>query len=162
MEVDGPVYKTKLPKMEPHYYNVAIHWEKDRKGMMCSSELNKEAGKCIEVATPPEFPKGIPGIWSPEHLFTAAVSSCLMTTFLAIAENSKLNFTGFSCNSKGKLEQVDGKLMMSEITLESTVIITDEKDREKAEKILHKSEAACLISNSIKSKITMQITIITA
>ncbi len=161
MEVDGLVYKTKLLKMEPHYYNVDIRWEKDRKGMMCSSELNKEAGKCIEVATPPEFPKGMPGIWSPEHLFTAAVSSCLMTTFLAIAENSKLNFTGFSCNSKGKLEQVDGKFMMSEITLEPIVTITDEKDREKAEKILNKSEAACLISNSIKSKIIMQITIIT-
>ncbi len=114
--------------MEPHYYNVDIHWDKDRKGMMCSSELNKEEGKCIEVATPPEFPKGMPGIWSPEHLFTAAVSSCLMTTFLAIAENSKLNFTGFSCKSKGKLEQVDGKFMMSEITLEPTVTITDEKE----------------------------------
>jgi len=44
-------------------------------------ELNKDAGSFIEVATLPEFPKGIPGIWSPEHLFTAAVSSCLMTTF---------------------------------------------------------------------------------
>ncbi len=44
----------------------------------------------IEVATPPEFPKGIAGIWSPEHLLVAAVSSCLMTTFLAVAENSKL------------------------------------------------------------------------
>jgi organic hydroperoxide reductase OsmC/OhrA len=61
----------------------------DRKGKLCSPELSKENGPCIEVATPPEFPKGMPGIWSPEHLFTAAVSSCLMTTFLAIAENSK-------------------------------------------------------------------------
>ena len=78
MEVDGLVYKTKLLKMEPHYYNVDIHWEKDRKGMMCSSELNKEEGKCIEVATPKEFTKGMPGIWSPEHLFTAAVNSYLL------------------------------------------------------------------------------------
>lgn len=43
--------------------------------------------------------------------------------------------------------------MMSEIILEPTVIINDEKDREKAERILQKSEAACLISNSIKSKL---------
>jgi organic hydroperoxide reductase OsmC/OhrA len=141
--------------MEPHYYNVNVNWNTDRKGIMCSPELNKDAGSCIEVATPPEFPKGIPGIWSPEHLFTAAVSSCLMTTFLSIAENSKLSFTGFSCKSKGRLEQVDGKLIMSEIMLEPTVTITDEKDREKAERILQKSEAACLISNSVKSKVTM-------
>lgn len=141
--------------MEAHYYNVEVNWSSDRKGIMCSPELNKDAGSCIEVATPPEFPKGIPGIWSPEHLFTAAVSSCLMTTFLSIAENSKLSFISFSCKSKGKLEQVDGKFMMSEIFLEPIVIITDEKDRERAEKVLQKSEAACLISNSVKSKVTM-------
>jgi organic hydroperoxide reductase OsmC/OhrA len=48
---------------------------------------------------------------------------------------------------------------MSEVILEPTVTITDEKDKEKAERILQKSEAACLISNSIKSKITMLPTI---
>jgi organic hydroperoxide reductase OsmC/OhrA len=31
----------------------------------------------------------------------------------------------------------------------------NEKDRERAERVLAKAEAACLISNSIKSKITM-------
>jgi organic hydroperoxide reductase OsmC/OhrA len=83
-----------------------------------------------------------------------------MTTFLAIAENSKLEFSNFSCKSKGKLERVDGKFLMSEILLEPSVTIPDEKYREKAEKILQKSEAACLISNSIKSKITMVSTIL--
>lgn len=145
--------------MEAHYYNVEVNWNTERKGMMCSPELNKEAGNCIEVATPPEFPKGIPGIWSPEHLFTAAVSSCLMTTFLSIAENSRLPFVSFSCKSKGKLEQIDGKFMMSEIILEPTVTIADEKDRERAEKVLQKSEAACLISNSVKSTVTLIPTI---
>jgi organic hydroperoxide reductase OsmC/OhrA len=145
--------------MEPHYYHVNINWSKERKGMMCSPELNTlPAGTngCIEVATPPEFPKGIPGIWSPEHLFTAAISSCLMTTFLAIAENSRLEFLSFHCQSTGKLEQADGKFLMSEVLLEPKVTIADEKDREKAERVLQKSEAACLISNSVKSKISMK------
>lgn len=141
--------------MEQHFYNVDVNWTSERKGTISSPELNGEAGNCIEVATPPEFPKGIPGIWSPEHLFTAAVSSCLMTTFLSIAENSKLNFTHFSCKSKGKLEQVDGKFMMSEIILEPALTLTAEKDREKAERILQKSEMACLISNSIRAKVIL-------
>ena len=148
--------------MEKYHYNVDIEWREDRKGIMCSPELtegNDKSSNCIEIATPPEFPMGMPNIWSPEHLFTAAVSSCLMTTFLAIAENSKLDFSGFSCKSKGVLERVDGKYLMTEIILEPTVIIKDEKDRERAERIVQKSEAACLISNSIKSKITMEVTI---
>ena len=145
--------------MEPHYYHVDIAWNKDRKGMMCSPELNggiNNSDGCIEVATPPEFPKGIPGIWSPEHLFTASVSSCLMTTFLAVAENSKLDFVSFRCESKGKRDQVDGKYMMTEVLLEPVVVVRDEKDIEKALKVLQKSEINCLISNSIKAKVVMQ------
>lgn len=132
-----------------HHYEVKVNWEADRKGLMTSPVLNEN----IEVATPPEFPKGMPGIWSPEHLLVAAVNSCLMTTFLAIAENSKFEFSNFESNADGKLEKVDGKFMISEIELKPVVIIKKEEDREKALRILDKSEAACLISNSVKSKI---------
>jgi peroxiredoxin-like protein len=146
--------------MEQHFYNVDIKWENSRKGIMCSPELNSKNGICIEVATPPEFPKGIEGIWSPEHLFVAAVSGCLMTTFLAIAENSTLDFQNFSCHAHGKLEMVDRKLLMSEIVLKPTVVIHNEKYRNKAIRIVKKAEDACLITHSIKSKITMEITIL--
>lgn len=147
--------------MDAHFYTVSVQWNEDRKGVMCSPELSQGAGAngCVEVATPPEFPRGVPGIWSPEHLFTAAVSSCLMTTFLAVAENSKLAFTGFRCDAKGKLEKVDGKFLMTEVILLPTVTIANEPDRDRALKVLQKAEAACLISNSIKSKVTMEPTI---
>jgi len=137
--------------MEAHYYNVNLNWIADRKGKMVSAELNDT----IEVATPPQFPNGIEGIWSPEHLLTASVVSCFMTTFLSIAENSKLEFTSFDCPAKGKLEQIEGKFLMTEILLEPTLVITKESDKDRAERILQKSEAACLISNSIKSKVTL-------
>ena len=146
--------------MEPHFYHVDVNWVADRKGVICSPELSKASGVCIDVATPPEFPKGIEGIWSPEHLLTAAVNSCYMTTFLAIAENSRLDYSAFDCNAKGKLEQVEGKFLMTEMILEPILVINNEADREKAERILQKSEAACLISNSIKSKVILSTTII--
>lgn len=135
-----------------HHYNVNINWENDRKGLMSSPVLDSN----IEVATPPEFPGGMPGIWSPEHLLVAAVNSCLMTTFLAISENSKLNFSNFESNADGKLEKVDGKYMISEIVLSPVLTINNEADRDRALRILEKSEAACLISNSIKSTITFK------
>ena len=141
--------------MEPHYYNVDLNWISDRRGEIKSPELNA----AIAVATPPQFPKGMEGIWSPEHLLTAAVSSCFMTTFLSIAENSKLEFTHFSCDAKGKLEQVNGKLLMTEIILEPELTIAHEADKDKALRILQKSEAACLISNSIKSEVQLVATI---
>lgn len=138
--------------MEEHIYNVDLEWRSDRKGEISSPELNET----IEVATPPEFPKGMPGIWSPEHLYTAAVNSCFMTTFLAIAENSNLEFKSLSCPAKGKLSKVEGKYVMSEILLQPVLVIDNEEDREKAEKILFKAEKVCLITNSIKAKVLLE------
>jgi len=134
-----------------YYYQVRIDWKKDRKGVASSNVLPES----IEVATPPEFPKGVAGIWSPEHLLLASVNSCLMTTFLAVAENSKFEFINFESNATGKLEKVDGKYQVSEITLNPVISISFEKDKEKALRLIEKSEAACLISNSIKSKIIL-------
>lgn len=134
-----------------HYYTTNIQWKEGRIGNLSIDGFPK-----IEVATPPEFPKGVPNVWSPEHLYVAAASSCLMTTFLAISENSKLDFESFDCPAEGKLEKVDGKFVISEIVLKPRVVIADEKDKERAIRIIEKSEAACLISNSMKSKISLQ------
>ena len=102
-----------------HMYDIQLQWKADRMGVVSSTALPTS----IEVATPPDFPKGIPGIWSPEHLFVAAVSSCLMTTFLAVAENSKFEYLEFSCDAKGVVDRKDGKFRVTEITLNPTVVI---------------------------------------
>jgi peroxiredoxin-like protein len=142
--------------MESHNYTVNLKWTSDRKGEISSPELTDK----ITIATPPQFNKGIENIWSPEHLLTAAVNSCYMTTFLAIAENFKFEFIDFVCEAKGVLEQIDGKFLMTEILLTPTLTLAQGVDKEKAERILQKSEVACLISNSIKSKVTLTTNII--
>lgn len=135
--------------MEKHSYNVSLQWKEGRIGEMISPELPTK----IEVATPPEFDKGVAGIWSPEHLYTASVLSCFMTTFLAIAEYSKLEFSDFNCSAEGILEKVDGKFLMTEITLHPEVTITDENKIGRAKRVFEKTEKACLITNSIKTTV---------
>lgn len=132
-----------------YFYEVSVNWVADRKGNMSSAVLNT----AIEVATPPQFPKGMEGIWSPEHLFVGAVNSCLMTTFLSFAENSNLHFDNFSSRAIGKLAMVEGKYMISEITLMPLITLSETASEEKAKRILKKLESNCLISNSIKSTI---------
>jgi organic hydroperoxide reductase OsmC/OhrA len=75
-----------------------------------------------------------------------------MTTFLAIADNSKLEFLSFKADAKGKLEKLDGQgFMMTEITLHPRLVIKNARDAERANRILEKAEKHCLISNSIKT-----------
>lgn len=133
-------------------YNVTLNWDEGRRGTLGSPELEEK----VEVATPPEFEKGVEGVWSPEHLFISAVSSCLMTTFLSMADFSKLKFTSFSCVATGTLGKMENKFAVDKIVLKPVLVIKDEKDMEKAERLLRKAESACLITNSIKTEILFE------
>lgn len=137
---------------DEHLYRVDIAWKEGRIGMMSSPELEDQ----IEVATPPQFDGGVEGIWSPEHLFISSVSSCFMTTFVAIAEYSKLKFEDLDVKAVGKIDKVDGKFMVTEITLEPELVIEEEKYKDKATRIMEKAEAACLITRSIKTEINFK------
>jgi organic hydroperoxide reductase OsmC/OhrA len=130
-----------------HFYNTNVDWKVGRQG-----ELSLDGFPKITVATPPEFPQGVPNTWSPEHLFVASANICLMTTFLAIAENSKLNFISYSAGGTGKMERVDGKYVISEIELKPRIVIPEEKYKEKTLRIIEKAEKGCLISRSMNAK----------
>lgn len=145
--------------MESRYYNVGITRDDSHKNILCSPEKSEKNSVIFEVAIHPEFHQGNGGIWSPEHLFVAAISGCLETTFLAIAKNSKLAFKSFNCQARVKLEIMEGRLRLSDIFLKPTVVIKNELSRNKAIRILKKAEYACLIIHSIKSNTTMEISI---
>ncbi|MCX6216797.1 OsmC family protein [Spirosoma sp.] len=141
--------------MGPHYYEVNLGWQYARLGQLSAPGLTDT----IDVAIPPEFPKGMPDVWSPEHLLVAAVVGCFMTTFLAVAENSKLDFDDFDCSAIGKLERVDNRLQITDVALTPKLLLTDESDLEKAQQVLQKTQKECLITNSIRAQVTIQPTI---
>jgi peroxiredoxin-like protein len=134
-----------------HTYNINLNWKEGRLGTLSSPELEKE----LDVATPPQFPGGIEGVWSPEHLYVASLTSCFMTTFLAIADYSGLKFDSLEIRSAGNLEKPEKKMLMTEITISPRLAIPDESDKEKALRILEKAKKACLISNSVTSTVTL-------
>ena len=135
----------------PYFYETDVEWIGQRKG-----DLESPGLASLEVASPPEF-HGHEGVWTPEHYFVGAVNSCFMTTFLAIAEMSKLEFASFDCKAVGKLEKVEGiGLQMTEVIVKPKLVIRHDKDLERAQRILEKAEKNCLISNSIKSTVRLE------
>ena len=136
---------------ENYYYTTEVEWTGERHG-----DLSAPVLPGLKVDAPPEF-KGHEGVWTPEHLFVASVNSCFMTTFVAIAENSKLEFVSFTADAKGKLENLSDKgFMMTEITLQPKLVIRNARDAERASRILEKAEKHCLISNSIKTQTKLE------
>jgi peroxiredoxin-like protein len=146
MEVRSKVYT----------YKTTLKWTERKMGVLSSP------GKPdIQVSTPPEF-KGYEGIWSPEDLFVASVNVCVMSTFVAFAERAGLTFVGYACDAEGRVELVDGKLQVTSIGLTPRVTVRAGGDVDKAKELLAKAESNCLISNSVKSRITMNPTVSSA
>jgi organic hydroperoxide reductase OsmC/OhrA len=140
---------------EPHTYRTSLRWQENRKAALSAPGLPD-----LQVATPPEFPGGHPGIWSPEHLFVASAEACLMTTFLAIAENSKLAFSAYSSSAEGTLEKTPEGFMVTRIALKARVVISDPAVADRAKRIVEKAEQACLISKSMKTKIILEVEVL--
>jgi len=141
---------------DQHRYEVNLIWNAETAGTL-SSPVTKSK---IEVATPAEFPKGMKEKWTPEHLFVAALNSCLMSTFLLVADNSNFKFVSFECNSVGIIDKVNGKFAVTEITLKPTLVISAAQNEAKARRLLDMSEKACAIANSISTNIHLEPTIL--
>jgi peroxiredoxin-like protein len=140
-----------MSNQPPYYYETEVDWIN---GRTCA--LGAPGMPDIDVAPPPEF-QGTEGIWTPEHLFVASVSCCYVTTFLAIAELSKLEFAAISCGATGKLEKVEGSgFEVTEITLRPNLVLRHTRDAERAGRILEKAERNCLISKSIRTIVRLQ------
>jgi len=138
-----------------HTYETSVQWTKQRKAALISKGLPS-----LEVATPPQFPGGHEGIWSPEHLFTASAEICLMTTFLSIAEKAKFPFINYTSTAVGTMEKTDTGFLMTKIVIKPTLSVDDELLREKGLKLLEKAEKYCLISNSMKSEVILEPTVV--
>jgi peroxiredoxin-like protein len=135
---------------ESYLYLLDLDWTGRRSG-----ELKVEGAPPVAFSAPPEF-SGDPDLWTPEHLLVAATSSCLMTTFLAIAERSNLKVHSYRCRAFGRLEKVPGEgYRFTEIALAPEISIAGE-DVEKALRVLEKAEKNCFISNSLRAKVKLE------
>ncbi|MDT4761084.1 OsmC family protein [Sphaerochaeta sp. PS] len=139
---------------DTHTYTTSVTYTELRKGVLSSEGLSS-----LEVATPPQFPNGHEGIWSPEHLFVASAEVCLMTTFLSIAEKSRLEFLHYSSEAVGTLEKTEEGMVMTNIVIKPKVVIKDGSKVERTLLLLEKAEKYCLISNSMKSEVSIEPTV---
>lgn len=105
----------------------------------------------LEVAAPLNF-DGPGDTWTPEEMLLGAVANCLALTFRSIAHAAGLNWLEIQCTSEGVLDKVEKKVLFTRISTLAQLTIAAGEDREKAEKLLHKAEQNCFVSNSLSSE----------
>ncbi len=132
-----------------HEFETSIGWSGAKQGVLSAPDLTD-----MDVASPPAF-GGPEATWTPEHLFVAAANVCLMTTFLAIAEFSKLSVRGYRAEATGRLEKVPGEgFQFTAIEIRPRIQLERPSDEARAARILKKAEASCLVAKSMKTPVT--------
>src|SRR6266478_3459667 len=131
------------------HYKAKTTWSSARRGMLSA------AGKPnIIVGSPPEF-KGEPDVWAPEELLVGSLNTCMMLTFLTLAQRQGLTPVGYESEAEGLLDNVEGKYHITEVTIRPRVTLKSETELELARKSMESVDAHCFIANSISARITL-------
>jgi len=102
----------------------------------------------INSLPPTEF-DGPGDRWSPESLLMAAIADCFTLSFRAIAAASKIPFTELSVEVDGQLNMVERKMLFTEVQISANLVVPEEVDPSRAERLLTMAEQACLVTNSL-------------
>lgn len=137
----------------PHHYKVAANAAPEGDVVLSSGGLDDLAS-----AAPAEF--GGPGDkWSPETLLTAAVADCFILGFKAIARASRFSWNSLQCDVEGVLERIDHVTRFTEFRVRATLEIPADADEDRAQLLLEKAEATCLVTNSMTSTVHLNTSI---
>ena len=109
----------------------------------------------LRTAPPVDF-DGPGDAWSPEHLLLAAVQSCFLFTLRAIARASKVDFVSLELDATGIVDRQEGVVRFTSIVLRPRIVVSSGTDRERALRILEKSEKQCLVSASLATPIRLE------
>lgn len=127
-----------------HTYRVLAWWSAAKTGLAKSDS----APNAIHFAAPPQF-GGLEGRWSPEDLLLSAVAACFTTTFRALAEYSKFDYTDLEVEVEGTVLKAESGYAFERITLRPILTLSREEEQLRAHMLLDKAKRLCLISRAI-------------
>ena len=93
----------------------------------------------------------------PEDMLVAALSSCHMLSFLAIASKKKFTVTSYVDDAVGFLENEGGKLWMTRVILNPKLEFENPPDRATLEQMHHMAHEQCFIANSVKTDVKVEV-----
>lgn len=115
-------------------------------------------GQTVRGSAAPEF-SGDPEKSNPEEALLAALSSCHMLTFLAIAALKKLVVESYEDEPSAELGKNEkGKMMVASLTLRPKVVFGGETipDADAVWDLHRKSKENCFIGNSLLSRVNLE------
>jgi organic hydroperoxide reductase OsmC/OhrA len=120
----------------------------------------ESAGKpALELAAPPEFRGGTPGMWSPEEFLVASAASCFVLTFDSVALHRDLRGYRIGVEGVGHVaRRAEGRLGFVVIELLVDLAVQP-GDEEKAERAARAAEQSCIVGHALEVPIELELRI---
>jgi organic hydroperoxide reductase OsmC/OhrA len=112
----------------------------------------------IPASASPDY-RGSPSLPNPEDALIAALSSCHMLSFLALATKKRFSLDSYDDEAVGYLEKnAAGKLAITRVILRPKIVWTPGSTVSAADagKLHHDAHEACFIANSVKTEVTVE------
>lgn len=116
------------------------------------------SGQSVRASAAPAYLGGDDCV-DPEEGFTAALASCHLLTFLAIASMSGYVVDSYEDKPVGYLEKGEnGKPWLARVVLHPTITFSGEKQPAPADldKLHEKAHVECFLANSVKTTVTWE------
>lgn len=144
-------------------HHATISWQRtsdtfDYDAYNRAHEWSFEGGVTVPASAAPGF-RGTPERVDPEEAYVAALSSCHMLTFLAIAAKKRLVVDGYEDAAVGWLEKNDaGQLAITRVVLKPRVVFggEDAPADEELARMHDKAHHGCFLANSVRTEITVE------
>ena len=117
-----------------------------------------ESGQTLSASAATEY-LGKTECVDPEEAYTAALASCHMLTFLAIASMSGFVVDSYTDEAVGYLEKGEnGKPWLARVALNPTIVFSGDKkpSPDDLDKLHHKAHEECFLANSVKTEVKWQ------
>jgi organic hydroperoxide reductase OsmC/OhrA len=114
------------------------------------------SGQFLRASAAPEY-LGSADCTDPEEAFTAALASCHMLTFLAIAAMSGFTVDSYEDEAVGFLEKGENKKpWLARMKMNPKIVFSGDKkpNETDVEKLHEKAHHECFLANSVKTQIT--------
>lgn len=115
-------------------------------------------GSSITASSAPEF-LGKAELPNPEELFTGAIASCFMLTFLYWAAMKGLVIDRYESEAVGTLaKNAEGKMAMTEVLIKPSITFKDNvrPDAALLDELFKKAHDNCFISSSVKTSVKVE------
>ena len=115
----------------------------------------------LKLSAAPEF-RGDPALMNPEELFVAALSSCQMLTYLALAARAGVRVVSYMDDAAGTLapgrHPATGRSVMriERVLLRPRIEVASGSDTAKAKDLVEKAHETCFIANSVGCEVAAE------